>query len=85
MAFVRELPIRESMATTNRMPVFEPLDPRLRDLYRAASPTQKLAVVHRLNATLIGLKEAELQARHAEMTPHQRRELLRHWWLTARD
>jgi hypothetical protein len=32
----------------------------LRDLYRATTPTQKLAVVARLNATLIGLEEAEL-------------------------
>ena len=61
------------------------LDPRLRDLYRAATPTQKLAVVARINATLIGLKEAELLARYAEMTPENRRERLRRWWLGAPD
>ena len=63
----------------------EPLDPRLRDLYRAATPTQKLAVVARLNATLIGLKEAELNARFPSQPPAERRTALRGWWFAARD
>ena len=63
----------------------EPLDPKLRELYRAATPTQKLAVVARLNGTLLGLKEAELKSRDASMPPAERRALLRRWWFTARD
>jgi hypothetical protein len=55
------------------------------ELYRRATPTQKLAVVARLNATAIALKEAALKASAPEMPPGKRRELLRRWWLTARD
>ncbi|MBI4624849.1 MAG: hypothetical protein HY736_16740 [Verrucomicrobia bacterium] len=64
---------------------FEPLEPHLRDLYRAATPTQKLAAVARLNATLIGLKEAELKARLPALAPEQTHALLRSWWLSAHD
>lgn len=73
------------MQTPATRPRFEPLDPRLRDLYRAATPTQKLAVVARLNATLLGLKAADLQARFPALPPAKRSELLRRWWLAARD
>jgi hypothetical protein len=66
-------------------PKFEPLDPHLRDLYRAATPTEKLTVVVRLNATLIELKSAALQAKFPSMPPAKRGELLRRWWLTTRD
>ena len=72
-------------STVNFAKEREPLDPRLRDLYRAATPTQKLAVVARLNATLIGLKEAELNARCPTQPPAERRTALRGWWFTARD
>jgi hypothetical protein len=64
---------------------FDAIDPRLADIYRGATPSQKLAVVSRLNATLIGLKEADLFARHPAATGEQRRRMLRHWWLTASD
>lgn len=62
-----------------------PLDPRLLALYRAATPAAKLAVVTRLNATLIGLKEAQLAATRPEWTLDRRRIELRRWWLAARD
>ncbi|MSU49692.1 MAG: hypothetical protein EXS37_11510 [Opitutus sp.] len=64
---------------------FEPLDPRLRDLYRSATPTQKLAVVTRLNTTLIGLKEADIRARCPTISQKETRTQLRSWWLAARD
>lgn len=73
------------MPATAQLPRFEPLDSRLRYLYRKATPTQKLAVVARLNATLIEIKSADLQARFPAMPPAKRRDLLRHWWLSARD
>lgn len=73
------------MPAQAQRPRFEPLDPQLRDLYRHATPTQKLAVVARLNATLIELKSADLQARFPAMQPAKRRDLLRQWWLGARD
>ncbi len=66
-------------------PNFEPLDPHLRDLYRAATPIEKLTVVVRLNATLIELKSAALRAKFPAMPPAKRGELLRRWWLTTRD
>jgi len=55
------------------------------ELYRQATPTQKLAVVARLNAALIGLKEAELNARCPTLSAERRKEMLRRWWLTATD
>ena len=61
----------------------EPLDPRLRELYRTATPTQKLAVVSRLNAALLGLKAAEITVRRPELSQSAQSTLLRHWWLTA--
>jgi hypothetical protein len=73
------------MQARTQHPRFETLDPRLRAIYRSASPTQKLAVVSRLNAALLGLKEADLQSRFPEMPPAKRRELLRRWWLAALD
>ena len=66
-------------------PKFEPLDPRLRDLYRAATPTEKLTVVVRLNTTLIELKSAALRSKFPAMPPAKRSGLLRRWWLTTRD
>jgi hypothetical protein len=66
-------------------PAVEPLDPRLRDLYRSATPTQKLAIVARLNAALIALKEANLRTSSVVCTPDERKRLLRSWWLGARD
>jgi hypothetical protein len=55
------------------------------ELYRRATPTQKLAVVARLNATAIALKEASLLARWPDTPAAERREALRRWWLGARD
>lgn len=63
----------------------DPLDPRLLALYRAATPEAKLAVVHRLNTLLIGLKEAHLSATRPEWPPERRRAELRRWWFSARD
>lgn len=61
------------------------LDERQRSLYRAATPTQKLAIVARLNATLLELKRSDLQARFPNHAAKQREAMLRQWWLTARD
>ena len=72
------------MTPAGTFPNFEPLDPTLCDLYRAATPTRKLEVVMRLNAALIGLKEAELQARFPALSAGERRQRVRRWWLTAR-
>lgn len=70
----------------------EPLPPprdtaeaRLRALYRLASPTEKLAVIARLNASLTAIKEAALRQQHPEWSPRQRHAALRRWWLSARD
>jgi hypothetical protein len=54
-------------------------------LYRQATPTQKLAVVARLNATAIALKEAALRSQFPDMPPETRRAITRRWWLTAHD
>lgn len=61
------------------------MDPCLLALYRAATPAAKLAAVTRLNATLIGLKEAQLAATRPDWTPEQRRTELRRWWMSSRD
>ena len=74
------LPAARSAA---EQPTLEPLDPRLRDLYRSATPTQKLAIVARLNATLIGLKEADLRACSVVRAPNEQRKLLRSWCRSA--
>jgi len=63
----------------------EVLDPRLLECYRHATPGAKLAVVARLNETLITLKEAALRAAHPDLPVEKRRELLRRWWLGASD
>jgi hypothetical protein len=70
---------------THLRPAAEPLDPRLRDLYRSASPTQKLAAVARINATLSALKDAALAQAHPDWPAERRRAAVRRWWLTARD
>ena len=57
---------------------------RLRGLYRAATPTEKLAVVARLNGTLAALKEAALRAAHPEWSAEERRAALRRWWWSSR-
>lgn len=66
-------------------PAVDATDLRLAEIYRRASPSQKLAVVARLNAMLIGLKEADLLARYPDVTGEQRLRMLRHWWLAAAD
>ena len=73
------------MAFETRLRTFEPLHPKMVELYRKATPTQKLAVVARLNATLIGLKEADIRASRPDLSRDAQRALLRRWWLTARD
>lgn len=60
-------------------------DPRLLELYRHATPVAKLAAIARINAALIGLKEAQLASLHSSWTPDQRRTELRRWWFSARD
>lgn len=61
------------------------IDERLRALYRAASPTEKLAVVARINASLTAIKDAALARQHPDWSPGRRRAAVRRWWLTARD
>jgi hypothetical protein len=55
------------------------------ELYRRASPEQKLRVVARLNSALIALKAAQLDSDYAHLPPEARHAMLRRWWLTARD
>jgi hypothetical protein len=55
------------------------------DLYRRATPTQKLAAIARLNATAIAIKEADLESRCPDVPAAERRAVLRQWWLAARD
>jgi len=81
-----------SPADNSPAPVLAPLDPE-RDrphplqieLYRRATPTQKLATVARLNATLQQVKEATLRARFPAMSTTAIQQELRHWWLADRD
>ena len=61
------------------------LEPRLVALYRAATPTAKLAVVARINAALTAIKEADVAQRHPDWSAAQRRASVRRWWLSARD
>ena len=63
----------------------EGFDARQFALYREASPTAKLAAVARLNAVLIGLKQAQLAAEHPAWTVEEQRATLRQWWFGARD
>jgi len=63
----------------------EALDPRQVALYRAASPTEKLAVVARINASLTAIKESAVAQQHPEWTVEQRRACVRRWWFSARD
>jgi hypothetical protein len=55
------------------------------ELYQRATPTERLAVVARLNATVIGLKEADIRSRFPHLSGVEQRAMLRRWWLTARD
>jgi hypothetical protein len=55
----------------------------LRELYRTATPTQKLAVVSRLNTALLGLKASEITVSRPELSQSAQSALLRHWWLTS--
>jgi hypothetical protein len=66
-------------------PARESFEARQWELYRRASPTQKLAVVARLNAGLIGLKQADLRLRQPELSDQERQAIVRRWWLTAAD
>ncbi|MBM3854176.1 MAG: hypothetical protein FJ399_13635 [Verrucomicrobia bacterium] len=78
--------IKERMVTeTQTRSRSEASDERLRALYRAASPTEKLAVVARINASLTAIKEAAVASQHPEWSPAERRAAVRRWWLTARD
>lgn len=70
---------------TQSRPQAGAIDERLRTLYRAASPTEKLAVVARINASLIAIKDAAVAQQHPEWSIAQRRAAVRRWWLTARD
>jgi hypothetical protein len=70
---------------TRTRPPPDGIDERLRALYRAASPTEKLAAVARINASLTAIKEAAVARQHPEWSVMQRRAVVRRWWLTARD
>jgi len=63
----------------------EAIDERLRALYRAASPTEKLAAVARINLSLTAIKEAAVARQHPDWSPVQRRTAVRRWWLSAKD
>ena len=63
----------------------EAMDERLRALYRAASPTEKLAAVARINLSLTAIKEAAVARQHPEWSPVQRRSAVRRWWLSSHD
>ncbi len=73
----------ETETLTRQQP--EAIDGRLRALYRAANPTEKLAVVARINASLTALKEAAVARQHPDWSQAQRRASVRRWWLEARD
>jgi hypothetical protein len=62
----------------------ETIDERQLTLYRRATPTAKLAAVHRLNTVLIGLKQAQLTADHPGWTSAVRQDSLRRWWFGRR-
>lgn len=62
-----------------------PLIPELVALYRLATPDAKLAAVARLNANLLGLKEAQLAGEHPHWSDERRRAAVRRWWFGARD
>jgi hypothetical protein len=66
-------------------PQIETAEARLLGLYRSATPTQKLAVVGRINASLQALKAAKVRADHPGLTPHEQNRLVRSWWFSARD
>ncbi len=72
------------LETRTRQPP-DAIDERLRALYRSASPTEKLATVARINASLTAIKEAAVARQHPEWSLVQRRTAVRLWWLTARD
>jgi hypothetical protein len=63
----------------------ESLDPKLRELYRTASAADKLAIVGRLNATLLALKRAQLDARQPALASGEITAELRRWWFSSRD
>lgn len=51
--------------------------------YRRATAEQKLAVVGRLNAALIALKKAQLEAANQDWSAERIHQELRVWWLGA--
>jgi hypothetical protein len=55
------------------------------ELYRRATPTQKLAIVARMNAMALAMKDSSLRTRFPTLTEAERRTRVRHWWLTSRD
>ena len=55
------------------------------ELYKKSTPTQKLAVVARLNMTAIALRDSVLQRDYPAMSAPERAALLRRWWLTAQS
>jgi hypothetical protein len=63
----------------------EQIHPKLLELYRQATVEQKLAAVGRINASLQALKAAELVRQYPTHSPRERLQLMRHWWLGARD
>lgn len=59
------------------------VDPLMIPIYRRATAEQKLAVVGRLNAALIALKESQLAQKHSDWPVERQREALRAWWLKS--
>jgi hypothetical protein len=63
----------------------EQIHPKLLELYRQATAEQKLVAVARINASLQALKAAELAREYPAHSPKERVQLMRRWWLGARD
>jgi hypothetical protein len=63
----------------------ESLHPKQRELYRAAAPADKLALVGRINASLQAVKLAQLRATRPQLPAADHARELRRWWFSARD
>ena len=72
------------MCAAQRKPAIDPIDPRLLGLYRQATPTQKLEIVARINASLHALKTAQLRSERSDLLPSEQMRELRRWWFSTR-
>lgn len=63
----------------------ESLPVELLNLYRRATPAEKLALIGRINASLLALKAAQVVSRRPALSSADRAAAVRRWWLGARD